>query len=75
MLLKWTKNGLKLAVLDAVRSAFIETNEFIDSTWKEECEKKDDSRWGNFLLLSLQKITLDKHFYFRFGTKVLIFCL
>ena len=32
MLLKWTKNGLKLAVLDAVRSAFIETNEFIDST-------------------------------------------
>ena len=32
MLLKWTKNGLKWALLDAVRSAFIETNEFIDST-------------------------------------------
>ena len=40
MLSKWTKNGLKLAVLDAVRSASIEKNEFIDSTLKEKCEKK-----------------------------------
>ena len=44
MLSKWTKNVLKLAVLDAVRSASIEKNEFIDSTLKEKCEKKDDSR-------------------------------
>ena len=29
-----------LAVLDAVRSKFPETNEFIDSTLKEECEKE-----------------------------------
>ena len=28
-----------LAVLNAVRSTFPETNEFIDSTLKEECEK------------------------------------
>ena len=37
-----SKKRLKiaLAVLDAVRSAFLETNEFIDSTLKEECEKE-----------------------------------
>ena len=29
-----------LAVLNAVRSTFPETNEFIDSTLKEECEKE-----------------------------------
>ena len=29
-----------LSVLDAVRSRFPETNEFIDSTLKEECEKE-----------------------------------
>ena len=28
------------AVLNAVRSIFLETNEFIDSTFKEECEKE-----------------------------------
>ena len=27
-------------MLDAVRSRFLETNEFIDSTLKEECEKE-----------------------------------
>ena len=27
-------------MLDAVRSTFPETNEFIDSTLKEECEKE-----------------------------------
>ena len=36
------KKQLKLAsaVLNAVRSTFPETNEFIDSTLKEECEKE-----------------------------------
>ena len=29
-----------LSVLDAVRSTFPETNEFIGSTLKEECEKE-----------------------------------
>ena len=31
---------IALAVLDAVRSAFLDTNEFIDSLLKEECEKE-----------------------------------
>ena len=31
---------IALAVLNAVRSTFSETNEFIDSTLKEECEKE-----------------------------------
>ena len=31
---------IALAVLNAVRSTFLETNEFIDSTSKEECEKE-----------------------------------
>ena len=37
------KKRLKTAfsVLNAARSTFPETNEFIDSTLKEECEKKD----------------------------------
>ena len=36
------KKRLKVAltVLNAVRSIFPETNEFIDSTLKEECEKE-----------------------------------
>ena len=36
------KKRLKIAlsVLDAVRNRFLETNEFIDSTLKEECEKE-----------------------------------
>ena len=38
-----------LSVLDAVRSTFPETNESIDSTLKEECEK-DNCRWGNYFL-------------------------
>ena len=39
---KMDKKRLKvaLAVLNAVRSTFPETNEFIDSTLKEECERK-----------------------------------
>ena len=35
---KWLK--LALSVLDAVRNRFLETNKFIDSTLKEECEKE-----------------------------------
>ena len=35
---KWLK--IALAVLNAVRSKFFETIEFIDSTLKEECEKE-----------------------------------
>ena len=31
---------IALAVLNAVKSRFPETNEFIDSTLKEECEKE-----------------------------------
>ena len=45
-----------LAVLDADRSAFLETNEFIDSALKKECEKeKMTADEVNFLLLNLQK--------------------
>ena len=41
-MLKWIKKRLKiaLAVLNVVRSTFLETNEFTDSTLKEECEKE-----------------------------------
>ena len=31
---------IAFAVLNAVRSTFLETHEFIDSTSKEECEKE-----------------------------------
>ena len=31
---------ITLAVLNAARSTFSETNEFIDSTLREECEKE-----------------------------------
>ena len=47
---------IPLAVLHAVRSMFPETNEFIDSTLKEECEKeKITADEVIFLLLNLQK--------------------
>ena len=41
-IIKMQKNQLKsaLSVLDTVRNRFPETNEFIDSTLKEECEKE-----------------------------------
>ena len=57
---KMDKKRLKiaLAVLNAVRSTFPETNEFIDSTLKEECEKeKITAEEVIFLLLNLQKKT------------------
>ena len=47
---------IALAVLNAVRSRFTETNEFIDSTLKEECEEeKITADEVIFLLLNLQK--------------------
>ena len=69
--------NIALAVLNAVRSTFPKTNEFIDSTLKEECEKERmTADEVIFLLLNLQKKkkkSLDKHFCFRFGTIVIIF--
>ena len=62
--------------MDAVRRTFPETNEFIDSTVKEECEKeKITADEVILLLLNLQKkeISLDKLFCFRFGPIVIIF--
>ena len=47
---------IALAVLNAVRSKFSETNEFIDSTLKEECEReKITADEVIFLLLNFQK--------------------
>ena len=47
---------IALAVLNAVRSKFSETNEFIDSTLKEECEReKITADEVNLLLLNFQK--------------------
>ena len=47
---------IALAVLNAARSTFPETNEFIDSNLKEECEKeKMTADEVIFLLLNLQK--------------------
>ena len=46
-----------LAVLNAVRSTFPETNEFIDSTLKEECEK--------------EKMTADEVIFYKFKSKKL----
>ena len=68
---------IALAILDAIKSRFPETQEFIDSTLKEECKKeKMTVDEVIFLLLNFQKeISLDKHFSFRFGTIVLIFYL
>ena len=41
-IIKMDKKRLKIALslLDAVRNRFLETNELIDSTLKEECEKE-----------------------------------
>ena len=47
---------IALAVLDAAKSRFPETQEFIDSTLKEECEReKMTADEVIFLLLNLQK--------------------
>ena len=68
-----------LAVLDAVKSRFLETQEFIDSTLKEESEKKgmtaDYFFASKLAKKKKQKNSLDKNFCFRFifGTIVFIF--
>ena len=43
VLLKWIKKSLKIAlvVLDAAKSRFPNTKEFIDDTLKEECKKEE----------------------------------
>ena len=47
---------IALAVFNAVRSTFSETNDFTDSTLKEECEReKITADEIIFLLLNLQK--------------------
>ena len=53
------KKRLKVAltVLNAARSTFPETNEFIDSTLKEECER--------------EKITADEVIFYKFKSKKL----
>ena len=43
---------IALAVLDAIKSRFPETQEFIDSTLKEECEE--------------ERITADEVFFYKF---------
>ena len=53
------KKRLKIvwAVLDAVKSRFLETQEFIDSTLKEECEK--------------ERMTADEVIFYKFKSKKL----
>ena len=54
--IKIDKKRLKIAVLDAVKSTFLETQEFIDSTLKEECKKEGmTANEVIFFLLNLQK--------------------
>ena len=62
-IIKMDKKRLKIAlsVLDAVRNRFPETNEFIDSTLKEECEK--------------ERMTADEVIFYKFKSKKLAFCL
>ena len=52
------KNQLKsaLSVLDTVRNRFPETNEFIDSTLKEECEKEKMTADGVSLKFKSKKL-------------------
>ena len=48
---------ITLSVLDAVRNKFPETNEFIDSTLTEECEK--------------ERTTADEVIFYKFKSKKL----
>ena len=48
---------IALSVLDAVRGRFPETQEFIDSTLKEECEK--------------ERMTADEVIFYKFKSKKL----
>ena len=60
-----------------VKSTFSETNDFIDSTLKEECDKErmtaDKVIFFASKLAKNKKNSLDKHYCFRFGTIVIIF--
>ena len=58
-MLRWNKKKLKiaLAVLNAVKSRFPETQEFIENTLREECEK--------------EKITADEIVFDKFKSKKL----
>ena len=69
------KKRLKIAlsVLDAVRNRFPETNEFIDSTLKEECEKERMTPDEVSLKFKSKQLAEINSFCFRSGTKVLIF--
>ena len=49
--------NIALSVLDGVRNRFLETNEYIGSTLKEECEK--------------EKITADEVIFYKFKSKKL----
>ena len=55
-----------LAVLNAVRSTFPETNEFIDSTLKEEfeIERRTAEEVIFFTFKQKKKKSLNKHFLF-----------
>ena len=69
---KWLKTAL--SVLYPVKFRFPETQGFIDSTLTEECEKERmTANEVIFCKFESKKNSLDKHFCFRFGTKVLIF--
>ena len=52
---RWLK--IALSVLNAVRSRFPDTNEFVDSTFKEECEK--------------ERMTADEVIFYKFKSKKL----
>ena len=58
-IIKMDKKRLRIAlsVLYADRNRFLETNEFIDSTLKKECEK--------------EKITADEVIFYKFKSKKL----
>ena len=65
---------IALAVLHAVRNKFTEAQEFIACTLKGECEKERMTiDKVIFLILNLQKNSLNKYFCFRFDTMVIIF--
>ena len=49
---------IALAVLYAVKSRFLETQEFIDSTLKEECEK--------------ERMTADEVIFYKFKSKKVV---
>ena len=56
-MLRWNKKKLKiaLAVLNAVKSRFPETQEFIENTLREECER--------------EKMTADEVTFYKFRGK------